>query len=96
MEDLAMTFVKTLAVGTFLASTLVAGTAFAKGHNNGFGAGAKGSLAGQIDDGQSNRDGRGSETTYGLTDAVPDAKDGVAGNSVDARNRDAANHPSNK
>lgn len=92
-----MTFVKALAVGTLLASTLIAGTASAKGHNQGFGAGTAGpATAGKVDDGQSNRDGMGSETTYGQTDAVIDAKDGVAGNSVDAQNRDADNHPSNK
>jgi hypothetical protein len=35
MKDFSMTILKTLAVGTFLASTLLAGTAFAKGHSQG-------------------------------------------------------------
>lgn len=68
----------------------------AKGHNQGFGAGTAGQdTAGLVDDGQSNRDGKGPETSYGLSDAVIEAKDGVAGNSVEARNKDA-NHPSIK
>ncbi|MFN7089074.1 MAG: hypothetical protein ACK4P4_00755 [Allorhizobium sp.] len=71
-------------------------SAFAKGHNQGFGAGTAGQdTAGLVDDGQSNRDGNGSETSYGLTDAVIDAKDGVAGNSVAARDK-TMNHPSMK
>jgi hypothetical protein len=48
-EEKTMTFVKTLAVGTFLTSTLIAGSAFAKAHEQGLGkngmfdAGAPGS-----------------------------------------------------
>ena len=40
-----MTFTKTLAVGTFLASTLIAGSAFAKGHDQG--AGPNGDMPGK-------------------------------------------------
>ncbi len=36
-----MTFVKTLAIGAFLATTLAAGGAFAKGHDQGKGNDAK-------------------------------------------------------
>lgn len=91
-----MTIVKTLAVGTFLASTLIAGSAYAKGHDNGFGAGAKGSLAGLVDDGQTNRDGDGAATSYGRTDARIEAMAGERDNSELARMRDADSHPSNK
>lgn len=73
-----------------------ASSASAKGHNQGFGAGTAGQgTAGLVDDGQSNRDGNGSETSYGLTDAVIEAKDGVAGNSVAAKDK-GAGHPSAK
>ncbi len=73
-----------------------ASSASAKGHNQGFGAGAAGQgTAGLVDDGQSNRDGNGSETSYGLTDAVLEAKDGIAGNSVAAQDKET-NHPSMK
>jgi hypothetical protein len=44
-----MNIVKTLAVGTFLASTLVAGTAFAKGHDQGRGNDSKPTNAGFTD-----------------------------------------------
>jgi hypothetical protein len=70
--------------------------AFAKGHDQGFGAGIAGQdTAGLVDDGQSNRDGTGPETSYGLSDAVLEAKDGVPGKSVSAQDKDA-NHPSMK
>lgn len=71
-------------------------SASAKGHNQGFGAGTAGpDTAGLVDDGQTNRDGNGSETTYGLTDAVIEAKDGIPGNSVAAQDK-TTNHPSLK
>lgn len=91
-----MTITKTLTVGTFLASTLIAGSAFAKGHDNGFGAGAKGSLAGQVDDGQANRDGNGRETAYGFFDARPEAQAGEQDNSEVAQDRTSPDHPSNR
>jgi hypothetical protein len=95
--DKTMTFVKTLAVGTFLASTLIAGTAFAKGHNQGFGAGAAGpATAGQVDDGQKNLTG-GREGSYGIRDQVPEVREnqaaGIHGNSDAARDK-TMNHPS--
>lgn len=71
-----------------------ASTAIAKAHNQGFGAGTAGQdTAGKVDDGQSNRDGNGSETSYGRTDASVEAKDGVAGNSSAAQDRNQ-DHPS--
>lgn len=91
-----MDFAKTLAVGTFLATTLATGAAFAKGHDNGFGAGAKGSFAGLVDDGQTNRDGDGSATSYGATDASLEAKAGEQDNSELAQDRDNPEHPSNR
>jgi len=71
-----------------------ASSASAKGHNQGFGAGTAGQgTAGLVDDGQSNREFRSPETSYGLSDAVIEAKDGVPGNSVAAQDREM-NHPS--
>ena len=82
---------------TALALTLglgAASSAMAKAHNQGFGAGTAGQdTAGKVDDNQSNRDGNGSETTYGRTDASVEAKDDVAGNSPAARDRNE-DHPS--
>lgn len=79
------------------AMTIGAGTAsFAKGHDQGFGAQLAGqSTAGLVDDGQSNRDGNGSATAYGTTDAAIEAKAGLNDNSEVARDRTAAGHPSN-
>ena len=91
-----MTLAKTLAVGTFLASTLLAGSAFAKGHDNGFGAGAKGSAAGMVDENVTNRGGGGSDDAYGTTEVQDQVEAGTRDNSEEARDRDAANHPSNK
>lgn len=68
----------------------------AKGHSQGFGNGTAGqATAGLVDDGQSNREGRSPETSYGLSDAVIEAKDGVPGNSVAAQDK-GMNHPSMK
>jgi hypothetical protein len=50
MEEQTMTFAKTLAVGTFLATTLIAGSAFAKAHDQG--SGGKNGNAGFTDVGQ--------------------------------------------
>lgn len=91
-----MTITKTLAVGTVLAAVLVAGSAFAKGHDNGFGAGAKGSAAGMVDEGVTNRGGGGSENAYGTNEVSDQVEAGTRDNSEEARDRDAANHPSNK
>lgn len=69
---------------------------FAKGHDQGFGAQLAGpATAGKVDDGQTNRDGMGAETSYGKTDASIEAKDDVKGKSDVARDRSAAGHPSN-
>ena len=91
-----MTFNKTLAVGTFLASTLIAGTTLAKGHDNGFGAGAKGSAARMVDENVTNRGGGGSENAYGTNEVRDQVMAGTRDNSEEAQDRDAANHPSNK
>lgn len=70
---------------------------FAKGHDQGFGNRSAGPMtAGKVDDTQSNRDGTGSESSYGKTDASLEAKDGTQDNSERARDRDNASHPSNK
>ncbi len=95
-----MNFTKTLAVGTFLASTLVATGAVAKGHNNGFGAGAKGSLATLVDNGQSNNagstfGGNGSESAYGIRDTLVAVREGTQDNSEAAQTKDEA-HPSSR
>ena len=92
-----MSFTKSVAVGAFLTTTLIAGTAFAKGHDQGFGARLAGpATAGKVDDGQSNRDGDGSATSYGQRDARLEAMAGTQDNSEVAQDRDAAGHPSNK
>jgi hypothetical protein len=71
--------------------------ALAKGHDQGFGAGLAGpATAGAVDDGQSNRDGNGSATSYGKTDASIEAKSGEQSNSDRARDREDSDHPSNK
>lgn len=88
----------TAVTATVLAASLfVAPASFAKGHNQGFGAGTAGpATAGQVDDAQSNRDGNGSETSYGRTDASVEAKDGTQGNSEAAQDRSDSGHPSNR
>lgn len=91
---------KTKTIGATVAlcaMTIGAATAsFAKGHDQGFGAQVAGpSTAGLVDDGQSNRDGNGSATSYGKTDASLEAKDGTQDNSEVARDRTAVGHPSN-
>lgn len=91
---------KTKTIGATLALfalSLGAATAsFAKGHDQGFGAQLAGpATAGKVDDGQTNRDGMGAETSYGKTDASIEAKDDIKGKSVVARDRMAAGHPSN-
>lgn len=92
-----MSIAKTLALGTFLASTLLAGSAFAKGHDNGFGARLAGpATAGKVDDGQSNRDGNGAATSYGRTDARVEAQTGEQDNSEVAQDRASPDHPSNR
>jgi hypothetical protein len=90
-----MTFTKTLAVGTFLASTLIAGTALAKGHDQGFGnqTAGRATSGGAVAAGQTNRDGDGSATSYGATDASLEAKAGTQDNSEVAQMRDGS-HPS--
>jgi hypothetical protein len=90
-----MNVIKTLAVGTFLASTLVAGTAFAKAHNNGFGLGAKGTLAGGIDEIVDNAGGGGRDSAYGIVDQREEAMDDVRGNSEEAQIKDET-HPSSR
>lgn len=79
------------------AVTLAAATSgFAKGHDQGFGAQLAGPMtAGLVDNGQSNRDGNGSATSYGKTDASLEAKEGLQDNSEVARDRAAPTHPSN-
>jgi hypothetical protein len=94
----SMNIVKALTVGTFLASTLIATGAVAKGHNNGFGGGAKGTLSGDVDDGQSNNVGstfgaNSPETAYGIRDTLVAVEAGEQDNSDAARIKDAA-HPS--
>lgn len=73
---------------------VAASTASAKGHSNGFGAGIAGQdTAGLVDDGQSNREFRSPETSYGLSDAILEAMDGIPGNSIAAKDK-LTNHPS--
>lgn len=91
---------KTNTFGAALALfALTVGTAtgsFAKGHDQGFGAQLAGpATAGKVDDNQTNRDGMGSETSYGKTDASIEAKDDIKGKSATARDRMAEGHPSN-
>lgn len=89
---------KTLVASMALcAMTIGAATAsLAKGHDQGFGAQLAGpTTAGLVDDAQSNRDGNGSATAYGTTDAAIEAKAGLNDNSEVARDRTAAGHPSN-
>lgn len=88
----------TSALGFALAVGLSATSlSFAKGHDQGFGAGLAGpATAGKVDDGQTNRDGNGSATSYGRTDASVEAKAGEQDNSERAQDRDASGHPSNK
>ena len=89
---------KTLAATVALcAMTIGAATAsFAKGHDQGFGAQLAGpTTAGLVDNAQSNRDGNGSATAYGTTDAAIEAKAGLNDNSEVARDRTAVGHPSN-
>jgi hypothetical protein len=77
---------------TFAAAT----SGFAKGHDQGFGAQLAGqTTAGLVDDGQSNRDGNGSATSYGKIDASVEAKLGEQDNSEVARDRASPSHPSN-
>lgn len=84
------------AIALFALTVGAATSGFAKGHDQGFGAQLAGpATAGKVDDGQSNRDGMGAETSYGKTDASIEAKDDVKGLSVVARDRSAAGHPSN-
>jgi hypothetical protein len=84
-----------------------ASPSLAKGHNNGFGAGAAGpATAGQVDNGQSNNAGStfgggGSATSYGQRDQVPDVRAdqaaGIHGNSANAQDKSAeSGHPSNR
>lgn len=89
-----MNITKTVALGAFLASAL-AGGAFAKGHDNGFGAGAKGAAAGMVDEGVTNREGDGSGTTYGSV-VREEAMAGERDKSELAQDRDADTHPSNR
>jgi hypothetical protein len=71
-----------------------ASPAFAKGYNQGFSKGLAGqATAGAVDDGQTNREGNWSATSYGITNAVIEAQDGIAGNSIAAQNK-GVNHPS--
>lgn len=88
----------TTALGFAVAVGLSSGSAaLAKGHDQGFGAGTAGpGTAGMVDDTQSNRDGNGSETSYGKTDASVEAKAGTQDNSEQARDRDDPGHPSNR
>lgn len=93
-----MTFSKFAATGAVLAATLVAGSALAKGHDNGFGGGAKGGAAGFVDDNQSNNDGSnfggdGRDSAYGVRDASLEAKAGERDRSEDAQMQDDS-HPS--
>jgi hypothetical protein len=86
----------------------LAGTSpsFAKGHNNGFGAGAAGpATAGKVDNDQSNNvgstfGGGGSATSYGIRDQVEEAQSGGRGNSGNAQTRDGdpsnGTHPSER
>lgn len=87
-----MDFTKTLAAGTFLAAALVAGTAFAKGHDNGFGAQAAGTEAfrqGAVAEGvRNNEKGDGSASAYGRTGVQTKIADGSISNSEDAQDRD--------
>jgi type IV secretory pathway VirB6-like protein len=81
-----------LAVGTALLLGLAgASPSFAKGHSQGVGGNqtAGQGTAGLVDDGQSNRDGMGRETSYGQVDASNVEAGGRSGNS----NRDAAQAP---
>jgi type 1 fimbria pilin len=83
-----------------LLSVASASPSFAKGHNNGFGGQATGSLSGQVDDGQKNLTG-GREGSYGIRDQLVDVeafkndefKGG--GNSGAAQTRDGS-HPSER
>jgi type IV secretory pathway VirB6-like protein len=86
--------VSTLALGAALLLGF-AGTSpsFAKGHSQGVGGnGTAGQgTAGLVDNGQSNRDGMGSATAYGTTDASVEAKNGTQDNREAAQ---AAGNPS--
>jgi hypothetical protein len=92
-----------------LLSLTSASPSFAKGHNNGFGAGAQGSLSGQVDDGQKNsqptRESVGgpgmSGTSYGRADTLLEVEAnkalGIHGNSDNAQTRgDGSGHPSER
>ncbi len=90
--------IKMLATAAMVSAVTLAAatTGFAKGHDQGFGAQLAGrATAGLVDNGQSNRDGNGSATSYGKTDASLEAKAGEQDNSEVARDRTAAGHPSN-
>jgi hypothetical protein len=91
-------FVTVAAAAALSSAVILASSAsFAKGHDQGFGAGLAGpATAGMVDDGQSNREGDGSATSYGKTDASLEAKAGEQDNSEVARDRDNPGHPSNK
>lgn len=89
---------KTLAATVALFAMTIGTTtaSFAKGHDQGFGAQLAGpTTAGLVDNSQSNRDGNGSATSYGKSDASLEAKAGEQDNSEVARDRTAAGHPSN-
>ncbi len=84
------------ALALFVLTIGAATSSFAKGHDQGFGAQLAGpATAGKVDDGQSNRDGNGAETSYGKTDASIEAKDDIKGKSDEARDLSADGHPSN-
>lgn len=88
--------IKKLAVGAMISAVTfsVATTGFAKGHAQGLGgAGLAGKdLSGLVDDGQKNAgvEGKSSETTYGRSDAVGEAQDGISGNKDLAAETNAA------
>lgn len=87
---------KILGVTTAVAvmTLMSAGLSWAKGHDQGFGAGVAGpATAGKVDDGQSNRDGMG---PYGKVDASIEAKAGERDKSEVARDKSATTHPSSK
>ena len=85
----------TTALGFALAVGLSATSlSFAKGHDQGFGGGP--AVPGTVDDGQTNRDGNGSATSYGKNDASLEAKAGEQDRSEAARDRADSGHPSNK
>lgn len=85
---------KTIFVASVIGALSISSTAFAKGHAQGLGgAGLAGKdLAGLVDDGQKNAgvEGKSSETTYGRSDAVIEAQDGISGKKDIAAETNAA------